>query len=362
LDYQKVVALNPDIPVGYYILASYELVLGQYEATLAADRTLDGLINRSDPPFIDAQYVNPYRLGSRQRTAVLLGDYTDAISLGRSGAEIPNGLGLSITPEGFRQNLAVSLALQHDGIAALVYWRDMPPPPSPTDNGSRAIARLQMDAALENWQAVVASEASVEKTFAEFDSGRDFNAYIGTEVRPYLALAKAKLGDTAGAEAEIATTASDCYDCVRMRGNIAAIEGNWGRADYWFARAVHDAPSIPMAYADRGQSMLDRGDPDSAIAKFTVANQKGPHFADPLEGWGEALMKKNRSDLALAKFEEAEKYAPNWGRLHLKWGEALGYAGSKDEAQKQYALAAGLDLFSADKAELARVSGPTIKP
>jgi len=29
--------------------------------------------------------------------------------------------------------------------------------------------------------------------------------------------------------------------------------------------------------------MLDRGDPDAAIAKFTVANQKGPHFADPLE-------------------------------------------------------------------------------
>jgi len=32
--------------------------------------------------------------------------------------------------------------------------------------------------------------------------------------------------------------------------------------------------------------------------------------------------------------------APNWGRLHLKWGEALGYGGKKDEAQKQYALAA----------------------
>ncbi len=63
-----------------------------------------------------------------------------------------------------------------------------------------------------------------------------------------------------------------------------------------------------------------------------IANQKGPHFADPLEGWGEALMAKNQSHLALAKFAEAEKYAPNWGRLHLKWGEALVYAGKKDEA------------------------------
>ncbi len=104
-----------------------------------------------------------------------------------------------------------------------------------------------------------------------------------------------------------------------------------------------------------GRALLARGDADGAIAKFTIANQKSPYFADPLEGWGEALMKKNRSDLALAKFAEADKYAPNWGRLHLKWGDALAYAGKKDEAQKQYALAAGLDLPSADKAELAKV-------
>ena len=65
-------------------------------------------------------------------------------------------------------------------------------------------------------------------------------------------------------------------------------------------------------------------------------------------------MKQNRSDLALAKFEEAAKYAPNWGRLHLKLGEALLYAGHKDEAQKQFALARQLDLTNADKAELLR--------
>jgi tetratricopeptide (TPR) repeat protein len=87
-----------------------------------------------------------------------------------------------------------------------------------------------------------------------------------------------------------------------------------------------------------------------------LANRIGPHFADPLEMWGEALMLKNRSDLALAKFAEAAKYAPNWGRLHLKWGEALIYAGKPDEAKAQLAIAPGLDLSSADKAELAKVN------
>jgi cytochrome c-type biogenesis protein CcmH/NrfG len=70
--------------------------------------------------------------------------------------------------------------------------------------------------------------------------------------------------------------------------------------------------------------------------------------------WGEALMRQNRSDLALAKFEEANKHAPHWGRLHLKWGEALFYAGKHDDAKKQFAIAAGLDLSPSDKAALGR--------
>ena len=105
-----------------------------------------------------------------------------------------------------------------------------------------------------------------------------------------------------------------------------------------------------------GRDASARRQYDAAIAKFKAANQKGPHFADPLEMWGEALMLKNRSDLALAKFEEANKYAPNWGRLHLKWGEALFYAGKQDEAKKQFAAAATLDLSAADKVQLATMS------
>ena len=100
---------------------------------------------------------------------------------------------------------------------------------------------------------------------------------------------------------------------------------------------------------------MRRGDFDGAIAKFTLANQKSPHFADPLEMWGEAMIFKNRSDLALAKFEEANKYAPEWGRLHLKWGESLLWNGDKTGAQKQFAIASALDLAPSEKSELAHM-------
>ncbi len=42
-------------------------------------------------------------------------------------------------------------------------------------------------------------------------------------------------GDIAGGEALIATTAADCYLCVRMRAMIAAEKKDWTGADKWFA-------------------------------------------------------------------------------------------------------------------------------
>ena len=172
---------------------------------------------------------------------------------------------------------------------------------------------------------------------------------------PICASAKAKLGDDTGAQAQIAPTPADCYDCLRIRGQIAAEAKAWERADWWFARAVQEGPSPPFAYSDWGNALLMRGQPDAAIEKFKLANQKGPHFADPLEGWGEALMAKNQSHLAVAKFAEADKYAPNWGRLHLKWGEALAFAGKPADAKAQFARAGALDLTPSEKSELSKV-------
>jgi tetratricopeptide (TPR) repeat protein len=172
---------------------------------------------------------------------------------------------------------------------------------------------------------------------------------------PLMALAEAKTGDVAAAWKLIAKTPLDCYLCLRVRGQIAQTARDWAGAASWFGRAAKLAPSIPFAHTDWGAMLMAKGDTKGAITKFTVAHQKGPHFADPLEMWGEALLLQNRSDLALAKFEEAARYAPNWGRLHLKWGEALWFAGHKDEAAQQRALARHLYLTPSERVELNRL-------
>jgi hypothetical protein len=218
---------------------------------------------------------------------------------------------------------------------------------------ARIRIRVELAIAEQDWPAVVAAAVSAGPLLKRRPGFRDV---VSTSIVPLQAYAEARQGHLDVAEKLIASTPPDCDACTVQRARIAELRGQHARADWWFARAVADAPSIPLVYATWGQALLERGKPDDAITRFKLANQKGPHFADPLEGWGEALMAKNQSHLALAKFAEAEKYAPNWGRLHLKWGEALVYAGKKDEAKTQIARAAQLDLTPSEKAELARMT------
>ena len=194
----------------------------------------------------------------------------------------------------------------------------------------------------EDWREVIASDAKASALLAKLPALHDLWL---TRIAPFAAATHARLGDFKTANALIVQAPDRCDICLRTRAQIAELQGQHARADWWFARAVSQNRSIPFAYTDWGQALMARGDLDGAIAKFESANRKGPHFADPLEMWGEALIAKDRSDLALAKFEEANKYAPNWQRLHRKWGEALSYLGRKDEAAKQFALARGLSRF-----------------
>jgi tetratricopeptide (TPR) repeat protein len=175
--------------------------------------------------------------------------------------------------------------------------------------------------------------------------------------RPLEALALARTGDVAAAQAVIGTTPLDCYPCLRVRGQVAAHARDWPAAERWFAEAQRQAPSMPQAYAEWGRMRLDKGDPAGAIAVLRTAVAKGPRFADPLQTWGEALMAEGDFAGASKKFAAAARLAPNWGRSHLKAGEALSRLGRGEAARKELQTAAGLDLTPAERTEFASLKG-----
>lgn len=156
---------------------------------------------------------------------------------------------------------------------------------------------------------------------------------------PLEARALARTGDLAAAEALVGKTPLDCYQCLRVRGQIAADARDWTSADRWFAEAVRLAPSPPFAEAEWAEARLARGDADGAIALAKRSAAKGPRFADPLETWGEALMAKGDAAGAIARFAAADKLAPHWRANHLRWGQALAKLGKSEDARAQFLAA-----------------------
>lgn len=127
----------------------------------------------------------------------------------------------------------------------------------------------------------------------------------------------APVAEAAGkpAEADSLLQSGRFVDCYRYSGDVLDVRNNWPEAQQAYAKAVALAPDLPAAYYSWGAALARHGDLDGAIAKLKVANQRGPHWADPLKAWGDVLVKQGHTKEALDKYNEALKYAPNWKEL-----------------------------------------------
>jgi tetratricopeptide (TPR) repeat protein len=355
-DQRRAIAIIPDFALAWSNVNEYESTLGHDESALAAARKTVRLLEADRNVDMAARAKRIALPASEGNLASHLGDFGLALQRGEEAAGLPNYSGIA---DAARVQIAEARARLHEHHLAQNALPKMPAATNPTVFAALALEEFLVTWLSGDWHAALGRERDVERAIdaAGPNAGLDGNSLDvlrRRQVWPYAAYALAATGDFANAHALIGKTPLDCYLCAQMHGGVEALAGNWHGADLWFARAVQQAPSVPFAYTDWGAMLLAKGDLDGAIAKFEIANKKGPHFADPLEMWGEVLMAKNRSDLALAKFEEANKYAPNWGRVHLKWGEALGYVGQSRDAHAQFVTAGRLDLSQADKRELQR--------
>jgi tetratricopeptide (TPR) repeat protein len=355
-DQRRAAEIIPGFALPLSNLDYLNAAIGHDEEALASAREAVRLLP-DDPNIVERARAITLE-GEEADVAEYVGDYEDALRHERAGIVLPDYSGVV---ESMRENSGLVLARMHDIPEAREVARDLPETPDPFTKDARQELDFSLAYEAGAWRTVVTGGAVLSAAYDAAARAHAFNPTLfqyppDTTLWPYMAWAKAELGDEAGAAQLISRTRLDCYLCLRVRARLAVRDGDVRKANTWFAQATAFAPSVPFAWSEWGEMLLRKGDLDGAIAKFTIANQKGPHFADPLELWGEALIAKNRSDLALAKLEEAAKYAPNWGRLHLKWGEALLWSGDKDGARKQFQVASGLDLTAAERSELMRAS------
>jgi tetratricopeptide (TPR) repeat protein len=344
---KKALALKPDMLLAYENLAAFYGSLAWDEQSLAMLNKAIALAASGRDTMMNADFfaVNP--LQDRSNRDLLISDYQSVLALDRQLLAAPDRQTWHVA----YQNDLDACGSLHDPACVADRWAAMPPAADELDRlGNRSALQVAY-ADLGMWDKVLEIEPEITKGLSGAgELGRFFMRHLEN---PLAALAHAGTGDFVTANRLAADTPLDCAKCLMVRGRVAAMAHDWDIADAWYRRAVAAAPSIPLIHSDWGQMLLARGDTEGAIAKFRIANSKSPRYADPLVYWGEALMRQDRSDLALAKFAEAARTAPNWGRLHLKWGRALHYTGRNEEAQKQFAIATGLYLTAAEKAELA---------
>jgi tetratricopeptide (TPR) repeat protein len=343
---------NPNLANLYAISAGADAIAGHDEDRLQDSRRGEALLKGAGAHELNPAAVPNFLQSAGAFQFAIRGDYRDALETIVSTA---GGLDSEnvVANSGFFAAGAHDIALMRHLSAELDQMRADPSPlNSAIPDSAQNLGYLSLG--LADWRGAIAhfeDTAAAAHKIAVDSKGWIAPYFFTTQVLPYEAYAYARLGNFAKADAILNKLPQDCDVCMRYRGQVEALRHNWGAAAHWFALVSTRSPDIPFADTDWGAMLMAKGDLDGAIAKFESANQKGPHFADPLEMWGEALMRKNRSDLALAKFEEAAKYAPNWGRLHLKWGEALWWSSDKDGARKQFAIAATRDPTPSEEAE-----------
>jgi tetratricopeptide (TPR) repeat protein len=352
--YRQIALRYPDFVMGVSSVTSIADLLDHEEGGLQAARRTVALFSNGSDPQVAAEWG---RVLSGYNTTVvseLTGDFQEAARRSAPFTEAPDRSGSRAAALWY---LARSLALNHRPGEASAVLSDAHLLSGAHHAGDWsfsahvAIARQIADIEEEKWDAALADDAQARQFAAGSPDPR--NRYLmERQLTPWTAYAMARSGDLAAAGALIATTPLDCDQCLRMRGRIAALQGDRAGAERWFAAAVRQAPEIPFGYADWGRMLLASGDAAGAIAKLRIAREKGSHYADALELWGEALMMQRDYPGALAKFAEANSYAPRWGRNHMLWGEASMLSGRYAQARRQYETANGLDLSKPDRGAL----------
>lgn len=76
---------------------------------------------------------------------------------------------------------------------------------------------------------------------------------------------------------------------------------------------AHNAPALPIAYNNRGNAYIARGDYDRAIRDFDQSIRLNQTYSKPYNNRGVAYLRKGEYDAAIGAFDEAIRLKPDYG-------------------------------------------------
>jgi len=354
--YRRALEIDPDFaPAESNLAAIYDMV-GETERALAGSNRLVRILNGPGRRVLQPGPAEVTEILNRAFIAAYQGDATAAADLigtlvgkqeyaGIVQAAPLHQASLLVAAHDLGRarrvlaDIGVASAVQSYRITGVHYGLSIP-------TADLLIARElwpQALAELQVWEGIV--------------SQPDHIPQIPMLIWPRMAEVMARMGRVEEAVALIGRTPTNCYRCLTARARIAELAGDRAGADRWSAEARRQGPSLPFAFAERGQMLMARGDVDGAIDFYEQAVERGPRWADPQKYWGDALMAQGDEGGAIRKYRAAADRAPRWGALHLAWGRALEAQGRRDQARDKYTEAARMDLSAADRAEVVRRLG-----
>jgi tetratricopeptide (TPR) repeat protein len=303
---RKGLDLDPNLAAGWSVLSGTEQTLGRDEqAYQAAVRTVETL-RRTDRGGVTKVAADQRMIDARAAVAELKGDFGQA-------ARIRNTAGRLDSYQSFTESGSALEALNriyaHEPLRPEVVQL-------PADDVETPLLRAQLLAAVayvtDRWGGLAEELSAIEQAAAD-DEGADWRQQAWpVQVWPWRALALARTGRYREAQGLIAQTPLDCYLCLRVRGEIAALSNDRTGRDAWYGRATKAAPSLPFAWGEWGRALARSGEHAEAERKFRQARRLGPRWPEPLVWWAWSLQAQGRKSDAELRFAAAREIAPPW--------------------------------------------------
>jgi len=307
---QQVLDLDPDFYLSRLTMADDDFALGHDEAGLAESRA----VIAAEDSGADETLSRSGRARIRARAALdrdaALGDYEGMMV---SADEVSSALMTERTALNVWMSKIDALIHLHDVGAAAGALALLPPAEAGFSAAQNLLLKAELAAESNDSNSVI---GDLERARPLLDKLTERSReQLTIKLNPLLAEAYARVARNAEADAVLAAMPADAYDSHLAQGQVAELRRNFAGAETALAAAVREAPSIPRAYFDWGNLLLEKGDLAGAAMKYAEASRRGRHWADPLKAWGDVLAKQGKPEDALEKYDEALKYAPRWEQL-----------------------------------------------